>query len=169
MLDASPEALNYMSVMSEENVLSFLDGYEEHCQSNPADIFLTHPMIRKALFENLKGTRSNIDVTEMECGFKGFSFNGIPMYADIKCKGGCMYALNSDSWSMNQLCDWTWLNGDDGSILRQIDGKAAYSATLVKYADLICEKPFLQGKVGGYSVKRYSPSQDAADYFNNKN
>lgn len=159
---------NFMPVITEDDVIDFMDGYEEHCQSNPADIILTHPNVRKALFENLKGTRSNIDVTEMAGGFKGFSFNGVPMYADVKCKGGTLYALNSDSWAMHQLCDWTWLSGDDGSILKQIDGKPAYNATLVKYADLVCEKPFLQGKATGYSVKRYKADQDAADYYNNR-
>jgi hypothetical protein len=160
-------ATEYAPVMTEDDILSFLDGYEEHCQGNPADIILTHPMVRKAIFENLKSHRSNVDVAEMAGGFKGFSFNGIPMYADVKCKGGTLYALNSDSFGMQQLCDWTWLSGDDGSILKQIDGRAAYNATLVKYADLICEKPFLQGKLTGFSVKRWRADQDAANFFNN--
>jgi hypothetical protein len=69
-----------------------------------------------------------------------------------------MYALNSDSWNMYELCDWTWISGDDGSILKQIDGKAGYSATLVKYADLICSKPFIQGKVTNYSALNYTAS-----------
>ena len=148
-----------MPVATEDDIICFLDGYEEHCQSNPADIILTHPMVRKSLFESLRGSRSNVDVTEIAGGFQGFSFNGIPVYADVKCKGGALYALNSDSWAINQLCDWTWLSGDDGSILRQIDGRAAYNATLVKYADLICERPFLQGKVSGFSVNRWRADQ----------
>jgi len=157
---------NFMPLASEEAILTFLDRYEDHCQSNPADIILTHPMVRKALFENLKGTRSNVDVTEIAGGFKAFSFNGIPLYADVKCQGGSLYALNSDSWRINQLCDWTWLSGDDGSILRQIDGRAAYNATLVKYADLICEKPFIQGKVSGFSVNRWRPDQTPSQFLN---
>jgi len=68
---------------------------------------------------------------------------------------------------MHQLCDWTWLSGDDGSILKQIDGRAAYNATLVKYADLICEKPFLQGKLTGFSAKRWRADQDGSNFFNN--
>jgi hypothetical protein len=141
-------------VLNEDAMIEFMDAYEEHCQGLPADILLTHPGVRKALFENLREFRTNVDVTEMEGGFKGFSFNGIPMYADVKCKAGSLYALNSDSWSMHELCDWTWLAGDDGSVLRQIEGKPAYSATLVKYADLICDKPFIQGRAAGYSATK---------------
>jgi len=146
--------VSLIPVLNEDKIMEFFDAYEEHCQGMPADILLTHPTVRKAVFENLKNIRTNIDVTVLEGGFKGFSFNGIPVYSDIKCKGGTMYAMNSDSWAMHQLCDWTWITGDDGGILKQIDGKAGYSATLVKYADLVCDKPFIQGKVTGYSARR---------------
>lgn len=157
---------DHVDVINEDTVIAFLDSYEEHCSGTAADILLTHPGVRKALFENLKANRSNIDVTEIAGGFKGFSFNGIPLYADVKCKGGTLYALNSDSFSMYELCDWSWLAGDDGSILKQIDKKAAYNATLVKYAELICERPFLQGKLTGYSAKRWNESQKGADFRN---
>jgi len=145
---------NPLLVLDEDEIMKFFDAYEEHCQGMPADILLTHPIVRKAVYENLKDLRSNVDATELAGGFKGFSFNGIPVYSSLQCKGGTLYALNSDSWKMHQLCDWTWLSGDDGNVLKQIDGRAGYSATLVKYADLICEKPFLQGRVTNYSAKR---------------
>ena len=145
-------SLSTLEQLDEEKVLDFLSEYEEHCQAMPADIILTHPNVRKALFEQLKDMRTNVDTMEMAGGFKGFSFNGIPMYADVKCKAGTLYALNSESFAMHQLCDWTWLTNDDGSILRQVDGRPVYSASLVKYADLICDKPFLQGKITNYAV-----------------
>jgi hypothetical protein len=126
--------------------------YEEHCQSMPADIILTGPVVKKALFESLRDTRSNIAAAELAGGFRGFTFNGIPVYSDIKCKGGVLYALNSKSFAMHQLCDWTWMSTEDGRILKQQPGKAAYAATLVKYADMICSKPFLQGKCCNYSA-----------------
>jgi len=145
-----------LEILDEEEILKFFDAYEEHCQSIPADILMTHPNVKKALFETLRDTRSNIATADLAGGFKGFTFNGIPLYSDLKCKAGVLYALNSESFATHQLCDWTWLAGDDGSILRQMDGKPVYSATLVKYADLICEKPFLQGKVSGYAANSWS-------------
>ena len=141
-----------LRVLNEDAALEFLDEYEEHCQSMPADIILTHPRVRKAIFESLKNTRSNIATAELAGGFHGFTFNGIPMYSDVKCKAGNLYALNSKSFAMHQLCDWTWLSNEDGSILKQLPGKATYMATLVKYADLICDKPFLQGRCSNFSA-----------------
>jgi len=144
-----------LNILDEEAALEFLDAYEEHCQSMPADILLTHPRVKKAIFESLKSTRSNIATAELAGGFHGFTFNGIPMYSDVKCKAGNLYALNSKSFAMHQLCDWTWLSNEDGSILKQLPGKATYMATLVKYADLICDKPFLQGRCSNYSALKY--------------
>ena len=141
-----------LHVLDEDAALDFLDAYEEHCQSMPADILLTHPRVKKAIFESLKSTRSNIATAELAGGFHGFTFNGIPLYSDVKCKAGNLYALNSKSFAMHQLCDWTWLSNEDGSILKQLPGKATYMATLVKYADLICDKPFLQGRCSNFSA-----------------
>lgn len=42
-----------------------------------------------------------------------------------------------------------WLEGDDGRVLKQVANKPVYTATLVKYADLLCEKPMGQGLITG--------------------
>ena len=39
--------------------------------------------------------------------------------------------------------------GDDGKILKQVANKPVYTATLVKYAELICAKPYAQGALFG--------------------
>jgi len=149
--DTSPT----LNILDEDRLIEFFDELEEHTQGAATDIILTHPNVRKALFEKLRDTRNNVDVTEFQGGFKGFTFNGIPMFSDVRCMAGTAYALNSDSFAMHQLCDWTWLEGDDGSILKHVTGKPVYSATLVKYADLVCEKPFLQGKLTGFSANQW--------------
>lgn len=86
---------------------------------------------------------------EIEGGFKTLSFNGIPVVADRFCPEGTMYLLNTEDFKLCQLCDWQWLEGDDGKILRQVPGKPVYNATLVKYAELICERPGGQAKLTG--------------------
>lgn len=60
-----------------------------------------------------------------------------------------MYFLNSKDFKLHQLCDWRWLEGDNGKIIRQNAGSATYTATLVKYADLICDRPMAQFKYSG--------------------
>ena len=141
-------------IMNEARVMQFLDACEEYTQGAAADIILTHPITRRALFDDVKNVRTNVDASELAGGFKGFSFNGIPAYADVKCKAGVLYALNSDSWALHQLEDWSWIKSEEGSVLTPMAGKAGYSAAITKYCELICEKPFLQGKLANHSAKR---------------
>ena len=63
-----------------------------------------------------------------------------------------MYLLNTDDFILHQLCDWRWIEDAAGGILKQESGSAAYSATLVKYADLMCERPVGQAKITNITV-----------------
>ena len=60
-----------------------------------------------------------------------------------------LYLLDTSKFTLHQLCDWEWIEGDGGKILRQKAGYPAYTATLVKYADLICDQPNGQAKFSG--------------------
>lgn len=45
----------------------------------------------------------------------------------------------SENYTCHQLCDWSWLEGDDGKIIREaktLHG-VEYYATLVKYANIL--------------------------------
>ena len=64
-----------------------------------------------------------------------------------------MYLLNTEDFSLHQLCDWKWLETSDGKVLKQIAGKPVYSATLVKYADLLCSRPCGQGMLSGITER----------------
>lgn len=39
-----------------------------------------------------------------------------------------------------------WLEGDDGRVIKQVANRPTYTATLVKYADLICDRPYGRAK-----------------------
>lgn len=97
----------------------------------------------------LTANKRNIDVMELQGGFKAISYNGIPVISDRFIEDGTMYLLNTKDFALHQLCDWRWLEGEDGKILKQKAGYPAYTATLVKYADLICTRPNGQAKLSG--------------------
>ena len=52
-----------------------------------------------------------------------------------------IYLINSNDFTFNQLCDWQWLDDENGSILRKEQCDTFYKAILVKYGNFICEKP----------------------------
>ena len=105
--------------------------------------------VRRALVEYYKKQGTMMPTMEIEGGNKSLSFNGIPVVADRFCPDGTMYLLNTDDFKLCQLCDWEWLEGEDGKILHQVPNKPVFTATLVKYAELLCERPCGQGKLSG--------------------
>ncbi|MDR1093961.1 MAG: phage major capsid protein [Clostridiales bacterium] len=113
------------------------------------DMIVCSAGVKRAYMKHMSAYKRSIDVMNVEGGYKAMSFNGIPLVSDRFCAPGKMYFLNTRDFKLHQLCDWKWLEGDNGRILKQIAGKAVYSATLVKYAELICDKPCGQAALTG--------------------
>ena len=105
--------------------------------------------VKRAFQKYLSSYKRNLDVMELKGGYKALSYNGIPIVSDRFCPKGTMYLLNTDDFALHQLCDWKWLESEDGKVLRQKAGKPTYTATLVKYADLICTRPCGQAMLSG--------------------
>ncbi|MBO7390568.1 MAG: phage major capsid protein [Clostridia bacterium] len=108
--------------------------------------------VRRFYLDYLALTRTNVDYMNLDGGFKAISYNGIPVVADRFVENGTMYILNTDDFMIHQLSDWSWIEGDNGKILMQKPGTPTYTATLVKYADLICNKPIGQAKISGITA-----------------
>ena len=108
--------------------------------------------VRRALYDVLSAYRQ-IESVELAGGAKAITFNGIPVVADRFCPDGTMYLLNTDDFRLHQLCDWQWLEGENGRILAQVAGKPVYTATLVKYAELLCSRPCGQAVLRGITEK----------------
>ena len=108
--------------------------------------------VRRAFIDAITPYRS-LEPTVLEGGFRALAYNGIPIVADRFCPAGTMYLLNTDDFALHQLCDWQWLEGEDGKILKQVPGKPVYTATLVKYAELMCYRPAGQAVLKGITEK----------------
>ena len=93
--------------------------------------------------------KRNVDIMELAGGFRSMSYNGIPVVYDRFVGAGTMYLLNTSAFKLHQLCDWKYLETENGKILRQTQGKPTYSATLVKYCDLMCDRPNGQACITG--------------------
>lgn len=113
--------------------------------------------VRRAYQQYLTAYRRNVDIAELAGGFKTITHNGIPVVADRFVEDDAMYLLNTNDFTLHELDDWKWIEGEDGSVLRQNAGHATYSATLVKYAELICDKPAAQAKICGIKASVTNP------------
>jgi hypothetical protein len=140
-----------IGAISDTVIQSAIDSLEENAGSD-VDFIVCSSDVKRLYQAYLASYRRNIDVMELHGGFRALSYNGIPVVSDRFVGDGEMYLLNTKEFALHQLCDWKWLEGEDGKILKQNAGFATYSATLVKYADLICNKPAGQAKLSGITA-----------------
>ena len=136
------------STLSDITIQTAMDTLDEVAGS-VADFIVCSGGVKRAYQDYLITNRSNIDVMNLQGGYKAISYNGIPVISDRFCPAGTMYVLNTADFHLHQLCDWRWLEGDDGRIIKQVANKPVYTATLVKYADLICDRPIGQAVISG--------------------
>ena len=132
-----------------ETAIQTAIDYLEETSGSRVNFIVCSWGVKRALAEYFSTYKRIVDTMELAGGYKAMSFNGIPVVADRFCPSGTMYLLNTDDFCLHQLCDWQWLEGEDGKVLRQVAGKPVYTATLVKYADLVCTRPCGQAMLSG--------------------
>lgn len=121
----------------------------EHNANSTVNYIAVAADVKYAYQEYMKNFKRNVDVMELTGGFKTMSYSGIPFVYDRFIEDGAMYLLDTEAFRLHQLCDWRYLETENGKILRQSQGKPTYTATLVKYCDLICTRPNGQAKLTG--------------------
>ena len=129
--------------LNDANIQEIIDNYNEEI-----NFIVCSPKTKREYMEYLSKNHRIIDLAEFQGGFKCVKFNGIiPIATNKNVPDNELYLINTDDFKLHQLCDWQWIEGEDGSILRQVPGHPKYSAQLVKYANYICKQPTKQIKV----------------------
>lgn len=134
--------------VTDNMIQSAIDFLDENADSK-VNYISCSSKVRRAYQQYMNAYKSNIDIVELDGGFKALSYNGIPMYADRFVDDDTMFLLNTNDFTMHELCDWQWIEGDCGHILKQMSNYPAYTATLVKYAELVCDRPNGQARITG--------------------
>ena len=134
------------NAVSNDSIQEVLDNIEENYGTAPNLIITSYDMRRKYL-EYLRTNCLNIDHKEIEAGFTSITYNGIPLYVEKFAPENTAYFVNTDDFKLVQPSEWSWLENNEGNILHQISGKAAYYATLVKYCNLLCVRPMAQASL----------------------
>ena len=134
------------TALTESDIIDVIDAIEENADGKVNMILCSHK-VRKQIAKLMSTSRRIVNTAEIAAGYSSIVINDVPVYADKFCPDDRIYFVNTDDFVLNQLCDWAWLEDEGGRILKQVAGKAAYSATLVKYAELVCKKPCGQGAI----------------------
>lgn len=142
-LNAVTESSNTL----DEIVMQKLIDKLEMVSGSNIDYIACSAKAKYAYQDYMSSFKRNIDIMELNGGYKTLTFNGIPLVYDRFVPEGEMIFLDTSVFKLHQLCDWRYLETENGKILRQTQGKPTYTATLVKYCDLICDRPNGQGRI----------------------
>lgn len=144
----TPYTKSDVGAINELAIQTAIDEIEEESGSD-VDFIACSAKVRRAYQEAMSSFKRNLDVMNLQGGFKAISYNGIPVVTDRFVEDDAMYILSTKDFELCQLCDWQWLEGNDGRIIKQKEGYPVYTATLVKYAELLCNRPNAQAKLSG--------------------
>ena len=133
-------AHNRFGEFDEMSILQKIDEAEENSSAKVNFISTTSGIRRKYQSILLESGR-NIQTVDLGNGFKAVDFYGVPMVSDRFVPENQMYIIDTDKFTLHQMCDWEWMTDDGGNVLSKKDNYPVYTATLVKYAELICNCP----------------------------
>lgn len=127
-----------------------IDEIEDFVGEKPDFITCDAGVHRAYMAEQLTYKR-NIEYTKIDGGVEIVSYNKIPISKEKYMDPNTIYLINTKDLTLAQVADWGWMDAD-GSILSRVAEKAAYEATLTKYADLICRRPSAQALITGITA-----------------
>ena len=142
---------NDIGDLTDIKILEKIDDVEESTSAKVNFISCSSSVRRKYQSLLIEGNR-NVNMIDLGNGFKALDFYGIPMVSDKFVPENSMYLLDTDCFTLHQMCDWEWLADESGNVLSQKSDYPVYTATLVKYADMICRCPNGQTWLKGITV-----------------
>lgn len=145
----NPSVMAIGGAISETKLQQATDDVEKKA-GGQINFYATSYGVRRGYQSLLMGLKRFVDPVKLEAGFEVLTYNGKPFTADKYCQASTLYGLDLSTWKMVQLGDWDWL-AEDGAVLSRVADKAVWEATLVKYAELICNKPRGNVKMTGIS------------------
>lgn len=143
-----PYTKSSVGTLDDVKIQEVIDRIETYTGS-VIDFIAMSQEARSSYLSYLNSYKRNVDYMTTDTGFKAISFGGVPMVYERFVDSGAMYLIDTTTLKLHQLCDWRFLETENGNILRQAQDKPVYNATLVKYCDLICSKPNGLAKMTG--------------------
>lgn len=105
--------------------------------------------VKRAYLSYLEQTKRNVNTLDLAGGFTGLSYGKTPIVSSKFADVGTMKLLDTSKFEIEHMGDWDWLQGTMGSILTQVAGTPLWTATLVRYMELVCSNPGGQALLSG--------------------
>lgn len=104
------------------------------------DLLISEHVVRRLYIKLLQQQKRFVNTLDLEGGFKGLDFNGVPWVVDKACPPQRVYYLNTMDWVWFVMKQIGWIQRD-GSVLKWVDQKDAYRAVLAAYRNIACKQP----------------------------
>ncbi len=88
-------------------------------------------------YELAANERRAVNVMQLDGGYEGVEFSGIPIVGDPQCKHNRIYFIVPEALKICRMADFDWMD-EDGSVMSRVADTDAYEATLFHYGDLAC-------------------------------
>jgi hypothetical protein len=105
--------------------------------------------VKRAYQQYMELTKRSVNTLDMKGGFKALSYSGTPLTSDRFMPAGTMDLHNTKEYTFHSMNDWEWMNMDGGTIFEKVAGFPLWTATIAKYAELICDHPGGQARLTG--------------------
>ena len=130
-------------VISEVGIQKNIDAVEVGSGSE-TNFLLTSKGVSRAFQVLQTAMKQHVNTLDLKGGFSALSYTGgqkeLPLVSDKYVPVGMLFGLDLNDWMMAQMGDWEWLD-KDGAMLSRVQDRAAWEATLVKYAEMACQRP----------------------------
>lgn len=143
-----PYMVDDVGVISDIKIQKAID-YLDEIVGSKVNFICTSSGVRRSYQEYLEATKRNVNTLDLKGGFTALSYNGTPMVNDRFMPEESMMLLDTGVFTFHHMGDWEWMQGNGGSILTQVAGTPTWTATLVRYAELICDHPGGQALLSG--------------------
>lgn len=143
-----PYIVGDVGSISDIKIRKPIDHLEE-IMGSTVDYLLGTSGVVRSYYNYLETTKRNVNTLELEGGFKSIGFAGIPMVSSRFAKEGTLKLLSTGAFTMHHMGDWEWMEGGGGRILQQVAGTPVWTATLVRYAEMVCAHPGGQAELQG--------------------
>ena len=110
------------------------------------DMILTTRAIRREYLQLCLADRRAVNTMELDGGWTGLDYNGVPLVVDNDAIDGEMYFVTLKDLQIYRMSDYDWMT-KDGSVLHLITGYDAYEAVLYRYAEAGIKRRNSQGVI----------------------
>lgn len=129
--------------LSEFAIYEFIEQLDN--EYSTINTVVCSPKNERLLREEILNSGREVQYIDIAPNGRVMSLNNIPVIKDREIDDNTIYCLDINEFTFHQLCDWLWLEGENGQVLRLNPLSKNYEATLVKYGNLICKDISKQG------------------------